>query len=604
MSRRITRTDVLSLLLGLLVWAGVVVLWGQQRHAELQEGFDTEARILHRVLSQRAEQHDAILDSLTISVELGLSEGQLGTFVQALTGRYPQISGVQLCTLDCQWLFQKNTTEHSYLLSRTTSTDGRVQLWIDPNQLLRPGEGMSRATFTLQTPERKLLLEVPSKDPVSDLTELQVEKVLGSASQPFVLTVHQAVLFRDFSVGQMVGTGLLILLLAYVAGRGLQTVLTARRLAFEAEQALQSEKERAQVVLSAVDDALITFDRNHTIVYANPAAQTLLNGAGPLIGSVLLEQIKFEEGPSLATLLEHFWQHPAFMELPDGLILQGRHIEGSLSPLPDQSGAVLVLRDLGPFRQRMLHALEESERKLKEHEALLSHVMRINTTGEVASGMAHELNQPLTAILSHSQGALRVLQEGEMDLARTALERTVTQAKRAGEIIQRLRAQLTRQPLVAVRVNLQQLMARLVQLLEADLQSRHIQLNIDLSQAPPVEADPIQLEQVLHNLIRNSMEALQDTPASDRKITLQARTEGSQLLLSVRDHGPGLSDSALEHLFLPFHSTKKDGMGIGLSLSRTLMQSMNGELSGGNHPDGGALFTLTLPVFQEELHVH
>lgn len=602
MPSRSTQIDVLALLLGLLVWVGVVLLWGQQRHAELQEGFDTEARILHRVLSQRAEQHDALLDSLTISAEMGLSEQQLGAFIQALTRSYPQISGVQLCTIDCQWLFKRDTAETSYALEQETPQAGKVRLLIDPVQLLRSGEGMTRAAFTLQTSQAQKLLDIPSKDPVSDFAPLHVEKILGSSSQPFGLKVTQSVLVSDFPVVQMVATGLLILLLSFGIGRAIQTLLTARHQTREAEQALQAEKNRAQVVLNAVDDALITFDRKQSIVHANPAAHSLLDTRESMTGRSLLEQVQFQEGPSLQDLLKPFWQNPSFMELPDGLILQGRHIEGSLSPLPDQSGAVLVLRDLGPFRQRMLHALEESERRRKEHEALLTHVMRVNTTGEVASGMAHELNQPLTAILSQSQGALRVLSEGDIDLARTALERTVVQAKRAGEIIQRLRAQLTRQPLTSSRVNLQHLMNRLIQLLDTDLQVRQIQLNIDLLEAPAVEADPIQLEQVLHNLIRNSVEALQDRPVDERKIDVQAMVQGQQVLLTVRDHGSGLSDAALEHLFLPFHTTKKDGMGIGLSLSRTLMQSMNGELAGENHPQGGAIFTLTLPVHLEELH--
>ena len=603
MPSRSTRIDLLALLLGLLVWAGVVLLWGQQRHAELQEGFDTEARILHRVLSQRAEQHDALLDSLAISAEMGLSEQQLSAFIQALTRSYPQISGVQLCTIDCQWLFRKDTAKGSYALEQETPQAGKVRLLIDPVQLLRSGEGMTRAAFTLQNPEGQNLLNIPSKDPVSDFAPLHVEKILGSSSQPFGLKVTQSVLLRDFPVVQ-VAAGLLMLLLSFGMGRAIHTILTARHQTREAEQALQAEKDRAQVVLNAVDDALITFDQQQSIVHANPAAHTLLGIQESLTGHSLLEQVQFQEGPALPDLLKPFWKTPSFMELPDGLILKGRHIEGSLSPLPDRSGGVLVLRDLGPFRQRMLHALEESERRRKEHEALLTHVMRVNTTGEVASGMAHELNQPLTAILSQSQGALRVLSEGDIDLARTALERTVVQAKRAGEIIQRLRAQLTRQPLTSSRVNLQHLMHRLIQLLDTELQARQIQLNIDLLQAPAVQADPIQLEQVLHNLIRNSMEALQDRPVAERRIDVQATVQGQQVLLTVRDHGPGLSDAALEHLFLPFYTTKKDGMGIGLSLSRTLMQSMNGELAGENHPQGGAVFTLTLPVHQEELHAH
>ncbi|GGJ58026.1 sensor histidine kinase [Deinococcus roseus] len=593
-------TGLLAVLLALLVWAGVLGFWGQQRYRQLQETFDTEARILHRVLSQRAEQHDALLDSLAVVAGMKLPAQQLQTFVTSLTASYPQIVGVQVCLATCQNLLQKGH-DTSYVLQKSLQPAGRVELHIDPAKLLGQGEGMSRAAFTLQEPQGQTLLNVPSRDSHSVFPALFVQKVLGAASQPFVLTIRQEVLLKDFPVLQMVLAGFLILMLAYGAHLSLQV----RQRILTAEAAVQQEKDRARVVLTAVDDALVTFDRNHTIGYANPAAMALLEQ--PLMGQNLLRAVQFAEGPSFLEVLQNFWKHNIFQELPEGLVLQNpisRHIEGSLSPLPDQSGAVLVLRDLGPFRARMLNRLEESERKRKEHEALLTHMLRVNTTGEVASGMAHELNQPLTAILSQSQGALRVLEEEDLDLVRTALERTVIQARRAGEIIQRLRAHLVRQPLQPTRVSLVSLVSRLEMLLETELQEHHIQLNVSLAAAPAVQADAIQLEQVLHNLIRNSMDALQDSPLQKRQIELSAEQQGGQVLLMVRDHGPGLSETALEHLFLPFHSTKKDGMGVGLSLSRTLMQSMDGELSGTNHPQEGAVFTLTLPVFQEELHVH
>ncbi|WP_051964730.1 PAS domain-containing sensor histidine kinase [Deinococcus misasensis] len=595
-----TRIYPLSLLIGVLLWVGVVLLWGQQRYAELRVGFDTEARILHRVLSQRAEQNEALLNSLAISAEMGLSENQLRAFVASLTSSYPQIAGVEVCQNACKWVLEKNPMA-DYAIAQKLASGGKIQLWIDPSKLLRSGEGMSRAAFTLQG-DGKNLLRGHGQDPVSEFPELHVQKILGSESQPFVLEVRQSVLFRDFPIWQMLGLGVLMVLLAHGAGSGVQSVWRARESTRRAELALQQEKDRAQVVLNAVDDALITFNRENTIQYINPAAMQLLGT--PSSGQKVPEVVEFQQGPSLPEVLQGFWQQEKDQDLPDGVWLKGRPIEGSLSMLPDRSGAVLVLRDLGPFRQRMLSRLEESERKRKEHEALLTHVMRVNTTGEVASGMAHELNQPLTAILSQSQGALRVLEEGDTDLAKTALQRTVLQARRAGEIIQRLRAHLVRQPLKSSRVNLSDLVSRLSGLLEADLQTRNLQLSVHLSGLPDVEADSIQLEQVLHNLIRNSMEAMQERPLSDRRIEIAGSVESGQVLLTVRDHGPGLSESALEHLFLPFHSTKKEGMGVGLSLSRTLMQSMNGELFGANHPEEGAVFTLHLQVFQEETHVH
>lgn len=233
-----------------------------------------------------------------------------------------------------------------------------------------------------------------------------------------------------------------------------------------------------------------------------------------------------------------------------------------------------------------------------EHELLLQHMSRLNTVSELATGIAHEINQPLSAIMSFNQAALRLLAEEEPDVDRVseALAEAVNQTRRAADILDRLRAFVSRQDMQFKPVAINQVVINALTLLSSKLTEAGVRVNLRTEPCPPVHADALQLEQVMVNLVRNAIEAMQDTAAGERRLQVATHTLAGQVHIEVSDSGPGLSSSASRQLFTRFFTTKADGMGLGLSISRTILEAAGGELSAGNGPAGGACFRIALPV--------
>ena len=242
----------------------------------------------------------------------------------------------------------------------------------------------------------------------------------------------------------------------------------------------------------------------------------------------------------------------------------------------------------------------------------LGQVGRLNALGELAAGMAHELNQPLTAVLASTQAAQRLLDDAlaaqregadaESDLAtvRQALDRSAQQARRAGEVVARLR-RLVQAPDASAAVQdvpLAPLVRDVLDLMAP--QTRGVQIDLGgLAEPPCARADPVALEQVLHNLLLNALQALERVPAAQRRLAVLTHASGEQVQLVVRDSGPGFSADALAHAFEPFYTTREGGLGLGLSLCETLAAGMGGALAARNHDGGGAEVTLTLPRAKE-----
>ena len=221
--------------------------------------------------------------------------------------------------------------------------------------------------------------------------------------------------------------------------------------------------------------------------------------------------------------------------------------------------------------------------------------------GELAAGLAHELNQPLTAVLANTQAAQRLLNDDppELDTAREAMKQAATQARRASDVIARLRRSIdpsTSAPLQAV--SLADAAKAALNLLQPELHKHHVNAMLDAPQPVLVLADPIAVEQIIHNLITNAIQAMANTPANQRSLTLCVASEGAQGVLSVQDSGSGISPEALPRVFEPFFSTREGGLGLGLSLCESLAEKMGGQLSASNHAPPGASFKLALPLMQ------
>jgi two-component system sensor kinase FixL len=230
--------------------------------------------------------------------------------------------------------------------------------------------------------------------------------------------------------------------------------------------------------------------------------------------------------------------------------------------------------------------------------------MRLSTMGEMASGMAHELNQPLTAVMTYCAAAMVLLdrQPVSQEAVRGTLEKATEQARRAGDIIRRLRGLVKKGDSRQQLIRIDGLITEAIAFLEWELRQSAIDLELRLNDGDrPVRADPVQIEQVLINLIRNGLDSIRAGQVAGGRIEVETEvTERATLRLRVRDNGPGIDPYVLARLFEPFLTTKQKGLGIGLSISRSIIEAHGGSLWGENEPEGGSVFGFELPLAAEE----
>ena len=245
-----------------------------------------------------------------------------------------------------------------------------------------------------------------------------------------------------------------------------------------------------------------------------------------------------------------------------------------------------------------------AEMEARKQREKLAHVARLGTLGEMAAGIAHELNQPLAAIANYTQACQRLVAAGDMDATELGqvLGRVTTQARRAGDVIQRLRAFVRRHTPDRRHRDAKELIHEIMPLVEMDCRSHEVDLQLELQQdLPRVQVDGIQLQQVLLNLTRNAVEAMNACAPEARRLLIRTRElNEDEVELAVQDTGPGVPDSLLEQLFEPFFTTKPEGMGLGLSLSRSIIEAHGGTLRYDSGPDGGSIFRIRLPTAPEE----
>jgi two-component system sensor histidine kinase TtrS len=274
-------------------------------------------------------------------------------------------------------------------------------------------------------------------------------------------------------------------------------------------------------------------------------------------------------------------------------------VEYSSTPIKDEEGktigSVVVFRDITEQKQ-----VEEDAR---QHQAELARVARLSTLGEMASGIAHEINQPLTAISTNAQASIRLLESNPPDtgLCMEVMDRIATQAARAGEIIRQLRRFVTKEPLERSEVDINTLVSAVVVLIRPELRRAHVRLVLDLQpDLPGIAVQPIQIEQVILNLAKNAIEALDEIPLDQRLLTIVTTLNpNKQIQVTVRDNGPGLQAELRDHLFNPFVTSKADGMGLGLSISNGIIQAHGGRLVAHSPPEGGAVFSFFIPFQQD-----
>jgi PAS domain S-box-containing protein len=243
---------------------------------------------------------------------------------------------------------------------------------------------------------------------------------------------------------------------------------------------------------------------------------------------------------------------------------------------------------------------KELEEQANRHQSELAHVSRLSTMGEMGSAIAHELNQPLCAILSYAQATLRMMRSDKPDEADVmdALEQTAAQAKRAGEIIRHLKDFSRKREPHRSSINVNDVITEAIHFIAAETRSAAASIELQFAaELPMVLGDTIEIEQVVVNLARNAVEAMADLPPEQRRLVIHTWSGDEESVeVAFRDNGPGLPPEDVGRVFDPFYSTKAEGMGIGLSISRTIIEAHGGRLWATLNDEQGTTFRISLPT--------
>jgi C4-dicarboxylate-specific signal transduction histidine kinase len=312
----------------------------------------------------------------------------------------------------------------------------------------------------------------------------------------------------------------------------------------------------------------------------------------------ILERIHPDDRPHVMQTLQAATERGGVYDTQYRILLPAdgqRWISSHGSVERDENGRARLLRGVSlDITQRM-----RTEQELLERRSELAHLSRVTMLGELSGSLAHELNQPLTAILSNAQAAQRFLQRPQPDLGEVAeiLDDIVEADKRAGEVIRRMRDLMTKGEMQVQLLDINRLIQDVLKVIRVDLANRQVTVHTQLSlEIPLAKGDGVQLQQVLMNLLLNAADAMHDLPPGERRITVSTRRhERGGVQVCVDDSGAGVPESQWEEIFTAFHTTKPGGMGLGLAVSRTIVHAHGGTLSVRNLPAGGASFCFELP---------
>ena len=360
----------------------------------------------------------------------------------------------------------------------------------------------------------------------------------------------------------------------------------------ELEQTLERSRKLHEIMLEAFSGALLILGENDVIVEAELAGEWQQRWQpAQLVGrpiSALLPPTAYE---SLRPILERVRTEKrslVFNHKGLGDDVRGTY-EWRLAYDPGRGTLALIRRIESPVPPGSGHRSPEALQQLQRSNRL----MRL---GESIAGLAHELNQPMTAIRHYGQGCLRRLDSGTFDAGefRHAIQQIVQQAERALQILERVRRFLRGQDVPFAPVNLNTVVHETLSLMAPEIEELGVELQLHLEPGlPDIPGDAVQLSQVLANLLRNALEALADQPR--KQITIATRRLAKAVELCVSDNGPGLPAEVQSHLFEPFFTTKPEGLGLGLAISRSLVEAHGGQLLAENAPEG-TCFRVRLPV--------
>ena len=332
---------------------------------------------------------------------------------------------------------------------------------------------------------------------------------------------------------------------------------------------------------------VLRVNQRGVIIYANPPSKPLLDywGVGFLQTMPVYWHMQIER-----VLTENIEKD---YEVSDGQ----RFYSLLLVPIREGNYVNIYGKDVTETRK--------AEAESRQHQTELVQVCRLSTMGEMAAGIAHELNQPLSAITNFARGSMRRLKNNPEDTLPIveALDKIASQAHRASEIIKRMRGMLANQPAIRDQGDLNQLVTEVVSFVEFEARREAIEFDMQLADmSMPILVDFVQIEQVVLNIVKNAMDVLVEFVAEERKIVIETGyAEDGRLFIAISDNGPGMNEETRNKLFHPFYTTKDSGMGMGLAISQTIIEDHKGHISVASQPGRGTCFTVYLPASEDKL---
>jgi len=387
---------------------------------------------------------------------------------------------------------------------------------------------------------------------------------------------------------------------------GQQNAESIRAGRLHAEQQAEATLREQANLLNLTHDAIVVRDMNGTVRYWNRGAQELYGwSAEQAVGKVGHELLKTIFPVPLEQIEEEVieagrWEGELVQTKKDGSQVV---VASRWSLQRDESSApvaILIINNDITERKWAEAEARENDRRYRDMQTALAHANRVATMGQLTASIAHEVNQPLAAVLSNAEACLRWLDRGTPDLdgVRRSVEWIIDDGNRASEVIRRIRALANKTDIEKAPLDINDVIREVIALVHRELTSRQVSLRMELAPAlPMILGDRVQLQQVIINLVMNGIEAMRSITDRPRELVILSRQdETQQVLVSVTDCGVGISAENADRLFNPFFTTKSGGMGMGLSICRSIMEAHDGRLWTAANVPHGATFQFTLPV--------
>ncbi len=364
----------------------------------------------------------------------------------------------------------------------------------------------------------------------------------------------------------------------------------------QAAEALQASEEKYRLLVENQTDLVVKVDAEGKLTFVSPSYCEMFGKPEAELLDTAFVPVLGEDGTDTSEAWASLFAPPYRCHVERrALTVHGwRWLAWAAKAMRDEQGRVCEIVAGGRDITEQRRAEEQARRHLSE----LAHVSRLSSMGELASALAHELNQPLASILSYAQACLRLLRSGNVDAGelQAALGRVERNTERAGEIIRQLRDFVRKGEPQRTPVSVNYLVREIYRLMRPEVRQQQIALALDLAEdLDPVAVDSIQIQQVILNLIRNGIDAVNASRDEGREISIRTYRNGAGVEIAVSDTGAGIAPEVAERLFEPFVTTKPQGMGIGLSISRSIIDAHGGRLWATPNPERGTTFHVFLP---------